>query len=892
MPLPVGKQLGPYEILAPLGAGGMGEVYRARDSRLGREVAVKVLPDRFADSPEALGRFEREARAVAALSHPNILSLFDFGQSNGISYAVAELLKGDTLRARLSGERLPARKAVEIAASVADGLAAAHEAGILHRDLKPENIFVTSDGRVKILDFGLARIDRPSLETSEATSAPTTPSPTDPGVVMGTAGYISPEQVRGKPADARSDIFALGAVLYEMLTGERAFGGATTGEFLASVLRDQPPEASRKSKDISPALDRLVTRCLEKSPGERFQSARDLAYALRESMTGSGAIPGAALAPSRLRPRALLVALAGLAAFAAGWLARPLFRQERAPSFGRVVRLTHGPARAFAPAVSPDGKWVAYLSDARGPTDVWVQFVAGGDPANLTEKSGLSLQSRADVGGVDISPDATQITFSASDAAGAALTEYGLWAVPAPLGGVPRKLVERGVGARFSPDGRRIVFVRPGSGGGDALVVSDSDGANQKEIFRTHMHAHKPGWSSDGRFVYFHMGIEGFNWPPAEIWRVAAGGGTPELVVGTSRLAIYPDPMPNGRGLLYSANPDSAELGLWWLPPSNKGPVRLTIGTGAYIDPRVSRDGRLVAATLLDSRLALFQIAVDGAGKLQPLGTGAFGDADPSVSPGGDRLVWSSARSGNRNLWIASPDGSGARPLTTGNASDESPAFSPDGRQIAFVSDRSRTRAIWIVSREGGTPRELHRAEVVDLLSWSPDGKELLFCAPAGDAEGLYRLSVADGKVTPLPTPTGARAPAWNPRQDLIAYLIQEPASAEPRPRRNRIAFVNASGKPQLEGLTPGPTMSNGLLAWAPDGRRLLALARWTLLPQEIFVVDIDAREPYRSLVKLTLGSGIRGAAWSPDGSSIVMGLEEQKSDIVLLFADVARPPG
>jgi Tol biopolymer transport system component len=887
-----GTRLGPYEIASPLGAGGMGEVYRARDTRLGRDVAIKVLPERFADSPDALARFEREARAVAALSHPNILSLFDFGQVDGTAYAVTELLKGDTLRERLAQERLSERKAVEIGTAIAEGLAAAHSAGIVHRDLKPENVFLTSDGRVKILDFGLARVESPA-GPAEVTSAPTTPAPTEPGVVMGTAGYISPEQIRGRPADARSDIFAFGAVLYEMLTGKRAFTGATTGESLAAILRDQPPEVSRTLPDISPALDRLVARCLEKNPDERFQSARDLAYAVRESVA-SGAIPAAAALATQPKPRTILIplALAGaLAAFAAGWLVRPLFRGKSAPSFGRVVRLTNGPARAFGPAVSPDGKWVAYLSDARGPTDVWVQFVAGGDPANLTEKSGLSLQSRTDVGALDISPDATQITFSASDAAGAALTDYSLWAVPAPLGGVPRKLVERGSGARFSPDGRRIVFVRPGSGGGDALVVSDSDGANQKEIFRTHMHAHKPGWSSDGRFVYFHMGIEGFNWPPAEIWRVAAGGGTPELVVGTSRLAIYPDPMPDGRGLIFSANPDSAELGLWWLPPSNKDPVRMTIGTGAYIEPRISRDGRLVAAALLDSKLALFQLAVDGAGKPQPLGTGAFGDADPHLSPGGDRLVWSSARSGYRNLWIAAPDGSGARPLTTGNALDQSPAFSPDGRQVAFVSDRSGTRGIWIVSREGGTPRELHRAEVVDLLSWSPDGKEILFCAPARDREGLYRLSVTDGRVTPVATPTGARAPAWNPRQDLIAYLVQEPASAEPRPRRNKIAFVDASGKPQLEGLAPGPAMSNGLLTWAPDGRRLLALARWTLLAQEIFVVDIAAQEPYRSLVKLPLGSGIRGVTWSPDGSSIVIGLEEQKSDIVLLYADSAPAP-
>ena len=252
MRLSAGTRLGPYEILAPLGAGGMGEVYRARDTRLHRDVAVKVLPDRFAGSEDALSRFEREARAVAALSHPGILSLFDFGTSDGILYAVAELLDGHTLRERLTQERLPPRKAVEIGAAVAEGLAAAHAAGIVHRDLKPENVFLTSDGRVKILDFGLARVESPAGESAQVTSAPTTPAATEPGLVMGTAGYISPEQVRGQPADARSDIFAFGAVLYEMLTGERAFARATTGESLAAVLRDQPPSPPGARRTFRP----------------------------------------------------------------------------------------------------------------------------------------------------------------------------------------------------------------------------------------------------------------------------------------------------------------------------------------------------------------------------------------------------------------------------------------------------------------------------------------------------------------------------------------------------------------------------------------------------------------------------------------------------------------
>ncbi len=598
-------RLGPYAIVDPLGAGGMGEVYQARDSRLGREVAVKVLPERFANSPDALARFEREARAVAALSHPNILSLFDFGQSDGVVYTVTELLNGETLRERLAHEQLSERKAVEIATSIAEGLAAAHAAGIVHRDLKPENVFLTTDGRVKILDFGLARVETP-VEATDATSAPTTPAPTEPGVVMGTAGYISPEQIRGRPADARSDIFAFGAVLYEMLTGRRAFTGATTGESLASILRDQPAEVSRSAPGVRAALDRLVARCLEKNPDERFQSARDLAYALRESVTGSGAIPRAALAPSRLRPRALLLALAGLAAFAAGWLLRPMLSHSQAPpAYGRVVRLSQRASNAFAPALSPDGKWVAYLSDARGPTDVWVQFVAGGEAVNLTEKTGLTVAARSDIGGLDISPDGTQISFGASQAPGGTLTDYTTWSVPAPLGGTPRKLFDRGLGSRFSPDGRRIAFVRPGGGGGDAIFVCDADGANEKEIYRTPIHAHEPAWSSDGRLVYFQRSIGTFRQPPAEIWRVPSGGGTAERVVQTSRLALFPAPMPDGRGLLFSANPDSAELGLWWLPPSQRVPIRVTVGAGQYAEIRVSTDGRLVAATLDDARQTL-----------------------------------------------------------------------------------------------------------------------------------------------------------------------------------------------------------------------------------------------------------------------------------------------
>src|SRR5712691_9742902 len=275
-----GTRLGPYEILAPLGVGGMGEVYRARDRKLDRDVAIKVLPDSVAADPEALARFEREAKAVAALSHPNILAIHDFGNQDGIAYAVMELLEGETLRGKLDAGPIPQKQVVDYALQVAKGLSAAHEKGIVHRDLKPENLFVSKDGHVKILDFGLAKKTE-VVGPKEQTSAPTGSGHTEPGTVMGTSGYMSPEQVKGLPVDHRSDIFSFGAILYEMLSGRKAFKRDTNAETMAAIMRDEPPELSESGRNISPALDHIVRHCLEKDREQRFQSARDLAFDLK-----------------------------------------------------------------------------------------------------------------------------------------------------------------------------------------------------------------------------------------------------------------------------------------------------------------------------------------------------------------------------------------------------------------------------------------------------------------------------------------------------------------------------------------------------------------------------------------------------------------------------------
>src|ERR1051326_5855755 len=337
MTVRAGQTIGPYTVVSQVGAGGMGEVYRARDPRLQRDVAIKMLPAAFSSDQDRLRRFTQEARAAAALNHPNILAIFDIGDERGAPYVVSELLEGETLRNRLRSGALGTRKSIDYSLQILRGLAAAHEKGIIHRDLKPENLFVTADGRIKILDFGLAKLTQPEISKDSA-EAPTLQATTDPGFVMGTVGYMSPEQVRGKLADARSDIFSFGAVLYEMLSGKRAFHGETAGDTMSAILKEDPPDLSETGRNVPPGLDRIVNHCLEKSPAQRFQSASDVAFnleSLSDISAGSKAalktLPGRDRAWTRQVMTGVLVIAACSAAYFLGW------RQKTPPnvSFNR-----------------------------------------------------------------------------------------------------------------------------------------------------------------------------------------------------------------------------------------------------------------------------------------------------------------------------------------------------------------------------------------------------------------------------------------------------------------------------------------------------------------------------------------------------------------------------
>lgn len=876
-----GRRLGHYEIVSPLGAGGMGEVWRARDVRLKRDVALKLLPEELSLDAARLARFEQEAQAASALNHPAIVSVYDVGNADGSAYIAMELVEGSTLRELLADGAMPLKRVTPIAVEIASGLAAAHDAGIVHRDVKPENLMITRDGRVKILDFGLAKLV-PS-PTADLSGMPTAAGATEPGTLLGTVSYMSPEQARGLPLDHRSDLFSLGAVLYEMVSGRRPFPGATTADTFSAILREEPPDLP---PSMPPAFDRIIRRCLEKEPQRRFQSARDLAFSL-EALSGlSSAAPATVPAASdRVRrpisPAILIATLA--AAFAAGLLLRTVLPRRQSPSFERVTRLTAGSAQEFGAVLSPDGKWVAYLSDARGPVDIWVRFLAGGEPANLTEKIGLTVQRRSDIGGLDISPDGSLIAFDAGPTGATASGPTGSvgavesWVIPAPLGGTPRRLIEKGHAARWSADGRSIVFVRAGSSLGDGLAIADSDGGNVREILKASagLHAHWPAWSADGRFIYFIRSITTSNVEPSEIYRVPASGGGAEAVVKTSRRAVYPAPAPGG--LFYAANPDSADTALWWRPLKGGEAVRLTTGLGAYAEPRVSANGRSLVATLIEAKQSLIALPVqfDSEQSARDLTEGYFGDSEPALSPKGDHLVWSAARTGNRNLWIGAPDATGARPLTTGPAFDERPAFSSDGGRVAFVSDRGGARGIWVVSSDGGAPKFLASALVMDTLTWSPDGKGIVFAAPAGDLPGLFRVSLADGAISRLGTPAGAFAPAWSPDGRTIAFIEIRPG--EPV----RVGLVDPQGH-SLPPLKPGPAFNNGSLVWCADGRRLLASSLPGTLDAGIWLVDLQGEQTYRKIAAFPVGTRIRGMAPSPDGASVVLGRYQPSSDIVL----------
>jgi len=860
--LTIGDRLGRYEVVDVLGSGGMGEVYRARDPQLGRDVAIKVVRREALGDETARVRFEREARVVAALSHPNIVSIHDVGTEHERVFAVTELLEGETLRARLDRGAMPWRKAVEIASSIADGLGAAHAKGIVHRDLKPANIFLTVEGCVKVLDFGLAKLRQPeSLEGS----ASTTLSQSQPGRLLGTVGYMSPEQVAGKPADARSDIFSLGCLLYESVSGKRAFARPTPAETMAAILNEEPLEPHA----VPTELRRLIAHCLEKDSEARCQNARDLAYDLRaiagSSPSATGSLP-TAHRRHRLIPLAAIVVLAG--AVAVGRLSR---HDAHPPQASRIIPLTSGgDARDFGPTLSPDGKFVAYLSRRRLRTEVWVKFIGGGPPVAISADSKLSLPSGTFFGGIEITPDGTGVAVHAGPS-GTSPEGWGTWIFPVPAGGPPRKLLDHAAAVRWSPDAQRLVFLRIDNARGYSVLTARGDGQDERVLISPVVGLRwvQPSWSHDGAYVYV---ARQYNLGRTELWRVASSGGAPQPVVTSPPGALYPEPTPDGLGLVYTG-PDN---NIWWQPLAGGTAHRLTTGAGDYLEQRFSRDGRRLVAAAGRTEAFLAQLSVEARDQddpRQPLTIASTGDTAPTICARTGRLAFISRRNGSPAVWTADARGEDARPLTSGGFGESKPALSPDGGRIAFIADDDGQRGIWLVSGEGGTARrvvETTTGRLLGAVSWSPDGQRFVFSDRPKRRPQLWIVEV-DGGTPHLVEGVEGHTPAWSPSGDVIAYVAAD----------SSLRFTTSKGEAVLPELTR-QFVGATAMAWSHDGSRLAIVAGNSGGTPELWMLETTARA-YHRIATLPGYARVTGIAWSPDNGSLIFGRSEFEGQILML---------
>jgi Tol biopolymer transport system component len=832
-------RFGPYEVIGPIGAGGMGEVYRARDAKLNRFVALKVLHGHFAADPDRLARFEREAQAVAALSHPGILAIHDFGSADGVTYAVMELLEGGTLRERLDSGPIAASRAVDLATQIVRALAAAHDKGIVHRDLKPENVFVTSDGHVKILDFGLARL---MPATVEATAATMTHARTADGVLLGSPGYMSPEQVRGSAADHRSDIFSFGVVLFEMLSGRHAFRRNSAVETMNAILKEDPPELTLSDIRLTPALNRIVRHCLEKEPAERFQSTRDLAFDLEALPGASDAAPTAMAGrqPRRMSIAAgvaLAAALLAAGVFVGGWLAGGARIDPGVPP--AFTRLTFDQGSIWSGRLAPDGHTIVYGAAWRG--EPIRTFLSRTDNATSTALNlpNAQLLAISSTGELAVSIDHSYVGW---------MGQGTLARVPM-LGGAPRPIVENVREADWAPDGSALAIVRQ-VGGRERLEFPIG-----KVLYET------SGYIADIRFAADGQRIAFTDHPV-----FADNNGDVAIIDLSGRKTIVASGLIGLRGLAWS--PDGSEV---WFTASNSpgagGALRAATPAGrtrvvhslptAWKILDVARDGRMLFAGETSFR----QIDLYAADENQPRDFSLFeqGTANAISADGRSVLITDQA---DLTTWLRRVDRAEAVRLGEGEALD----FSPDMRSVLSVIYRPPSRLLILPIGPGET-RTLPNTEglTISAGSFLPDGKHVVFLgAPRNEALRAYVQNVDDGKLRAFTEPGVTPTRFW----DL-------PVS----PDGSRVAMVGEDGRAAIYPIAGGtpveiPTIVRGEfpITWTADGRALL-VAGPSNVPHRVFRIDLSTAQ--RTLWKelhppQVAGIRLSQVSVTPDGRSFL----------------------
>ena len=804
-------RLGPYEIVAPLGAGGMGEVYRARDTRLGRDVAVKVLPSSYADDKERLQRFEQEACAAGALNHPNILVIHHVDTHEGAPYIVSELLEGETLRQRLGGTAIAQRRAIDYAGQVARGLAAAHEKGIVHRDLKPDNIFITNDGRVKLLDFGIAKLTQPDGTPSQ-TEIPTRRIDTDPGKVMGTVGYMSPEQVKGRNVDHRSDIFSFGAILYEMLSGRRAFHGESAAETMSAILREDPPDLSATNQNISPALERLVNRCLEKNPEGRFHSASDLAFALEALSTGglaNATTTGRSLVPSGFRMRTwlpwTLAAFGLLLAVIIAWIYFHRDRTDAAPAETmRFVIPMPEKAQIFGPpTISPDGRYVVFrLNTDDGKELLWLRALG-------------SFEARALIG------------------------------------------TDGAIQPFWSPDSHSVGFFANGK----LKRIDVSSGAVQTvcDVPSNFSGA----WSHDGTIIFSRAVASG-------LYRVPASGGTPVQVTTVDQSNneiehIWPSFLPDGRHFLFlarNAQPDNSAICVGSLDSKKTTRLLQVHSSAAYAPPGYLlfvRESTLMAqgfdADTLELKGDAFPVA-EHTVRNPIIGRAMFSVSETGVlvlRPGdinNNQLVWFD-RTGKQLAALTPPGGYNA------------PALSPDEKKVAITRTDVQTGTapdIWLIDLERGAQIRLTTDPAPDgYPTWSPSGDRVTFLSTRNGATSIYqKLSNGTSPEEPLVTsPELKYNPQWSPDGQSIIY-------SQLNPKTNSDLYLLSLGGEKKPTPLVQTTFIEAQARFSPNGRWIAYISNET----GQFEVYVDSFPSTGAKLPISIGGGSQ-PQWRADGKEL-----------------------
>ncbi|MGA3197425.1 MAG: protein kinase [Terriglobales bacterium] len=911
MALTAGTKLGPYEIQSPLGAGGMGEVYRARDARLERDVALKVLRPEIAADPERRARFEREAKTVAALSHPNIVALYEVGNADGVEYTVSELVDGQSLRAQIIGQgAIPVRQVVELATQLAEGMAAAHAAGIVHRDLKPENVMITRDGRVKILDFGLARVLPVTSKFAQGSTSATMDSlpvverpaeyVTKPGMVLGTFAYMSPEQARGQDADYRSDQFSFGLILYEMLSGRQAFVRDSAVETMAAIVRD---EAEPLKTKMPAPLKWLVERCLEKEPTRRFDSSRDLYQQLRtlrdhfsEAFSGSmqAVLPEQAAVEAGARRRGFSIratlALAALTAALAGacaWWLHPAGVQLS------DYKYTPFAVNARYPLWSPDGKMAAYAGDVGAGQELFLRTLDSAIPQQLTHDAGR-------VRPLAWSPDSAHILYcqkSRGSEPDKVLSTSSVGGEPDVLWTLPRETVRmQGTSAvAVSPNGKAAAVLYQGADSIIDLYISDPIGSDPRRYPDSRVSSHyvynipQLRFSPNGKQLLLIRAGDSkteeswlLPWPP--------GSGTPRRVLGkllkdadTPRFAWMPD---NRHIVAATASGIGPTAHLFLADTQSERLQQITEGTGSESNPTVSPDGSSILFTESKDDFDILSMSITD-GTAQGLIVTARSEQTPAWAAHADSLVYVSDRQGTEEIWLHSGNGPD-RPLVTqaSFASDPpewmmAPALSPDGTRVIFGAvTKTGASWLWEVSVAGGAPVRLVAGSDTSQAQapgdWSPDGKQFVFASIEPDGTLPLKIVRTSGGAVArkLEGTSNDGMISWSPDGRWIAYPDEN----------SRWHLVSPDGK-QHRDLG---AIRSASLAFSKDGRTAYGIrqdaGKWFLFTLDIETGKLhDIKGLDRSLrPQSELDPGIRFSL-APDGKSFAYSVVKSESSVWML---------